>query len=620
MPNRRIPARPSQAKQIDVALRARYPFLKTRLFQTGHDRYLIWFDAHQLDASLIAREFDQEICFASMAVTLNNVLPTIYEAELEPLRDRDIGNLAGQPLSVYDLRLLLAGRLPDLPPLTTSEPDGGDLLLFFPRALADHEAAAVTKIARDVLPEWDIRFAVAETEAPPASENVLRILPPSLRPWREAYVEEDEAYWHDHAEAIFAGNIGPDSVVDRTALGSSCLLNPQLGPTIDLRQALLCYDTVLLQPPLAEETEQFLERQTLSREDVALLARCGRLKLLLAQPEERCDTKLISQIVEGEPSAIIPRRRAAAVVAADLVATADDYIFANDGLLEATPVLAEAVAERSGTSAKQILDMLLWPISARRSSFLALQDAGLLGIGHFGVSTSVARELSAYHGRDVQLEATVFAMDVHAAHAFKATLIPADGLQSAWTGQLAYMGARLNFYRAFNDRLAPAWVGNEQRRASGHILLPNIPLFDFNPVAPLEDLLVFTARASDRRKGFGLISRLSMLPEDERAGEMERLARELYRREVRKSGRGLALDTTSNLVDVATAVVGSSFPPFVAAGKLFRFAREQSRRIAAMDRFWDALDRDLPERFRPDADLDFLSKMSRVAELHYRNP
>jgi hypothetical protein len=77
----------------------------------------------------------------------------------------------------------------------------------------------------------------------------------------------------------------------------------------------------------------------------------------------------------------------------------------------------------------------------------------------------------------------------------------------------------------------------------------------------------------------------------------------------------MALDTTTNLMDFGAAIADFAVAPIVPAAKLLRLVKEQSRRIPALDRFWDNFQQDLPARLRPDADLDFLSKVSRVAEL-----
>lgn len=140
-------------------------------------------------------------------------------------------------------------------------------------------------------------------------------------------------------------------------------------------------------------------------------------------------------------------------------------------------------------------------------------------------------------------------------------------------------------------------------------------MFDFERHASLDHILHFTRSASLRRKGRGLITRLSELPEDQRAGEIERLSNELFHQGLKRDRRSFVIEGLSDIVDVGGAVAGLPVPPLKSGVGLWNLLRVSARSVRVLDSFFDQLEQDGPAKLKGDDELDFLSKVSRVATL-----
>ena len=235
--------------------------------------------------------------------------------------------------------------------------------------------------------------------------------------------------------------------------------------------------------------------------------------------------------------------------------------------------------------------------------------------GRCGCSGKLLGKLQRVTGRDVRLEALATSDGVHIAHTLNATFIPPLEEMKGWIEPRRIVGDRLNFYRSFNTRITAAWADNERRREEKIRLLPPIPIFEFDRHAKVSDLIRVSSYQSTRRKGRALLARLSELPVKERQAEIDRLSSELYELGARKEKRVMYLDAADNVKEVGAALMDVTLPPVRSAWNLVQMVLRVGRRIPAFDNFMDDLQQDLtPQQFR-NSDLDFLSKIERVAEL-----
>lgn len=605
-------------RRTDVMLRAQYPHLITRIFQITHDSFAIVFPTELQDAKDIAQHFNDAIRPVTVPVTVSNTIPQNPIREIQPIPDSAIAEgFEGYSFSAFDLANYFASRYPSLPGLRSVRSDSyPTLTLTFSQVLSGSEDATVRSVIASLMPDWPLKIAVADVDAAQGPHDPLRIVAAKLRQDAPKFVRQDEEYFWRHIDPIFEGRMTSRDHPAMTSSGMACYVDASVHPQIDLRQLLLLYDTIFLSPPLEDSPQNpFWQSQAATKADLLHVIEARRLRLVLRQPEERCDLRWLEEVHERSSHAIVGRLSAGALLAADLVTTANSYTLARPEHRSAVATLARALAAEFGVPERDTRELLLWPVGARLMSPQLVLDRGLMGMPSLGLGNLLAKQIERDTGKDARLEAIVAADGIHIAHLLGATLIPPrDGLQD-WLPARKALAARLNFYRNFNSHVAAAWASNERRKEARLSLLPPLPLFNFGKHASIDDILALSAATSIRFSGRALVSRLAEMPDHERVEEINRLEKELYTHQISRERRNLNLDTADAAVGVANDLLSIGLLPVMSGLKLVHRIIKLARHNGAFDSFADELERSIGGHFGRNADIDFLDKVSRVAAL-----
>ena len=146
------------------------------------------------------------------------------------------------------------------------------------------------------------------------SDDALHISPAKFRTKLPSFTVVDEQYWFDNVDDIYARRKRPQHKFDSEKIGIACLIDFSTGRNfVNLRQALMTFDTLFVVPPIFENSEGW-DNQGLSLKDIQDAIFSGRLKFVLTQNEERLDTSLLERAFESDPSSVIGRRRAASIL------------------------------------------------------------------------------------------------------------------------------------------------------------------------------------------------------------------------------------------------------------------------------------------------------------------
>jgi hypothetical protein len=602
-------------KQTDLRFRSRFPWVQTRLFETSQHNFSIFVSKAQMDVEHAADEFNNKIRPLGLHVQLANDLPQNYLREISGVPDAELGQIISLNLSHGDIRIQINANFPHFPHYVDVTVCGREFTFAFADMLTEEQLNEFRQWVHSIEPEIVLKIQTSSPNPKPLETDILRILPSKMRAFKRPYVIEDEDFWHQNIKEIYRGGLRPDDVVNLESWGTSCLIDATNTESIDLRQALLCFDTIILHVPLSEDAQAFRDKQQLNDTDLAKLAEAGRLRLVMQQPEERLDWNMIDAVLEASQNAIIGRRRSSALIAADIVETSQHYLLSKPELFPVLQLIAKGVSDRLKSKPETVLRSILWPVAAMRESFDKLNCNGLMSVAGFSVGNEFSEAYEEISGRDVRLEAMMFGASVHVAHAFNATLIPATNNLAGWNDPMRMMGERLNFYRSFNNKLAPAWIGNQERRASGVEIMPAIPIFNFEHHATISHILEFTRVRSDRNKGRSLISRLADLPIQQREDEIDRLSKELLERDIQRGSRKIALDLAKAGGEISVFAAGFNMLPIGPMWSALIHALRSLRSNATVDSFFESIERDLPEGLQQNRDLDFLSKVYRVATL-----
>jgi hypothetical protein len=392
-----------------------------------------------------------------------------------------------------------------------------------------------------------------------------------------------------------------------------CFVDATIGDHINFRQLLALYDTVYFSPPLQEGHQKFLDSQALTEADLLVLIETGRLKILQTQAEERLNIPFLSAAAERSAAGIIGRRSAAALLIADIVHMSDNYRLSDPSHYAAVGELSRALAEKSGLSANKLLQFILWPIEARRAATWPLLDRGSKGVPPIGVGSHFASFVKKLTGKDLELEFLMSSEKVHLAHAINATVFPMREEPEGLHGLAKMMGDALNFYRSFNTELVASWVGNVERKERRKVLLPPLPIFEFDATVPIAEVLAATARPVMRNRGRALFGRLADMTEEARSAEIKDLNTQLRR--FGKPAGMFSLDTLDTALSVVAPAAGFPYPPLGGLAKLASQLLAFGKRYPPVDSFFERLRVELSPNGVKKRELEFLSQIDRVASL-----
>ena len=607
------------ARRIDANLRHRFPHLVTTLYEVEADRFVIVFDPSLERVSTIEKEFQHSIRFVTASVDLANDEPDTYLRRIPPLSDTDaLGQLTGLSLRRIDITNLLLSRFRVIESVQIDEPStGGKVRITLAGRIEAQTVAAVSRFMKSLHLPADFDVEVSSVQSPetadPATGFPLAILASRLRPDAPSYVPRDEAFWFDNITSIAGNEFSVEAKLGLRNDVCRCHLDLTLGQQqMNLRQAILLYDEVWCSLPLAEAHREFLKRQALTEDDLLALVECGRLRFVTTQPEERLSVRFLEAAYERNEFSILGRRTTAALLVSDVVRTAESSYFNDPELASVLPLVCDVAAEHSKRERHDLLRLFLWPFASRRGSLHNLLERGSWGSPVADLAEVVASDLALRHGLDLRLELRTLSPPVHIAHALNATLFGSMSEPSGWDQLRSLIGWHLNFHRNFNEQSASSWVENEMRRKSGHVVMPAVRLFEFDPRVSIAQIVSDSSLWSTRAKGRSLYSRLANLPEDERQAEIDALENELRRRAIRPARTIINFDTFDTIAGTASAVLGFIWPPMAGYKKLTGEIVEALRRVRKIDRVMTRLQESVRSS-QTQRDLDFLSRIDRVA-------
>ncbi len=580
------------------------------------------------DALQYADEFANKFRPITVQVSISNEIPSAG-LEIPSIGDDDIAsNLEGFHLSRSDMEVCIAGLFPNAPPINFCDNIGPrNFEIGFETELSKDLAEGIQAFVEPHLRGLSVAITIRRPEPKvEMSKQVRSMTANDFKPFRQRlgvpqFVKEEEEWWFGNLDRIARGYVTPRSFSITEDAGMACYIHGTAFPQIDLRQALLAFDTIYLEPPLCEDENlsglpSFWTSQSINRDDLLRLIEKDRVRLIHSQPEERGDLGLLREAREANPKGVIGRRMTAALMFSDIVETANEYRLSQDDLESDVLELIKRLADIHKAPLGEVARSVLCPNYMRRLAVENLTRQGTMGSTSFDQGRLFGEVIQRVRGKEVLIESYMFGQCIQTAHTLNATYIPHtphDSYVESWINPMALMGDRLNFYRSMSTRLTAAWATNQRGIESRRIVLPPIPLFDFDRSAPIDDILLFTSRPSIRRKGRSLVARVSELPEEERASEMSRLQKKLYELGVKNERREMStsfLDASLTLADYAAS---TALFPFTAGWTMLKAMIHAARRSPSLDRFLDSLEADLS---RPgNDDLHFLSKISRVAKI-----
>ena len=250
-------------RRIELGIRAKYPYLKTKIFQVSEYNFFIFVENTYDNFNQISKDFNHTIRFITAPVKLVNVVPSEFIKKIPIISDKDIpSKFEGLPMTIYQLSNHVECLHPGF---------------VVSKVIENHEERKITiEIKGEINEEIksDIKFTLSNLKGPYTFEITDKgtqksILAPSNMVFEIAsatsqkrlnspYIDRDEELWFNNVEDIYQNKFRKDDLYFYDSSKTSCLVNFSVFQNSNLRNHLLLYDTVYCVLPLRDNMKSFL--------------------------------------------------------------------------------------------------------------------------------------------------------------------------------------------------------------------------------------------------------------------------------------------------------------------------------------------------------------------------
>jgi hypothetical protein len=206
-----------------------------------------------------------------------------------------------------------------------------------------------------------------------------------------------------------------------------------------------------------------------------------------------------------------------------LVETADNYLLNTPSLLPELRALSGLLGEKLQLDSTYLYESLSWPIRARRQSFEALNANGIYSTAAFGVNTFLEPFIRRVTSRDLGLEFSVAAANIHLANALNATYFPHATPDGEFSDQVfaSIMGEALNFYKNSTAGHFKSLIDRQHKVESGVLPINPIEVFDINSYVSIEELERVLSQDTDHAGSKKLMETLAALSPEQRKAKID---------------------------------------------------------------------------------------------------
>ena len=217
--------------------------------------------------SEITECFNNSIRIIGNWIEILGSAPLSYEAIIDNIDlDNTISNYEGVDITINDIIGLITNRFPKI--------------LFYNMATDSSDRTAFNIIVDDSTTDKEIdlihtflhnmKFTFKKVNIDRSNGNIRpdeKALQVELvlGNKKQDFEARDCEYWFDHAEAIYHGNITISDIDWIDMSKTRCYLDASTFESINLRNAILLYDNVIISPPYKKYLGDFLNSQKVSR-------------------------------------------------------------------------------------------------------------------------------------------------------------------------------------------------------------------------------------------------------------------------------------------------------------------------------------------------------------------
>lgn len=421
----------NSVRRSDLTLRSRYIGLETEIYQLEAYRFAIYCKNYRGNFAKLSAYFANSIRRAGTWVELTLKRPKDYLLKLEPISlSNVVDEFKGAYITQADIENAIIDRFPEVDIRKIGTVTGLGFAIKVEVApettqeMIDEMKAVLSNLdfGTDQVEVCRSSNVGSETNEPyMQSPDVMQLGIDKQLP----FTVDEADYWFANADRIYSGKLTRSLMPRIYSLTTSCCLDCSHHNPVNIRNALLLYNTVYLILPLKNEFETFLEEQNLSRKELLSLAELGKVIFLLSNLESRYDRQFLLDLYHCNPLSIIGRRGINTIVAAFLTETRSHFLSHFPGVADTAKAVRE-LAEKSDDPALYTIENLLsWPIVEPADSFTLLNSHGPLALGLMGLDRVLQPSLNQNEARafdDLSLLLHFTGSTVFLSAAFNSTL------------------------------------------------------------------------------------------------------------------------------------------------------------------------------------------------------
>lgn len=146
------------------------------------------------------------------------------------------------------------------------------------------------------------------------------------KPKRESKIDREyeckkkgAEFWFENATKIYNDELKKEDISFFDKDTSKCSLNASVFQNVDIRNLILLYDEIYLEPPIKGHMNEFLKYQNMREDEFIELANKGKLKLMLSNEIVGYDRRVLDAINSSAPNSMWDSKMINSILASDFV-------------------------------------------------------------------------------------------------------------------------------------------------------------------------------------------------------------------------------------------------------------------------------------------------------------
>ena len=418
-------------KRCDLTLRTKYWGLVTEIYQLDIFRFVIACNNFRGNFEELSKDFENNIRQIGTDVSLVDKKPEQYLKKIKNISfDNVVDNFRATCVTLNDLKNFIKLKFYYVEIIQVSVPVTGvdfEILIEVSTETSDvqiemmHKVLAETDLGTDVITIKKTKRFKNEERKLKVEHDVMILNHYEMLP----FTINEGVFWLDNAEKIYTGNFERSELTFFRPETTKCFFDFSFFDNINIRNALLLYDTVYIAPPLYDKMSDFLTKQRMTQEELIELIEMGKVVLLLPNDEAKYDKNLIFEAYKNSPLSIVGRRGINTLLASYLAETTKKYEILHPNIYDISSEIFMVGTKDNNAKIQNMARFIAWPKLALIKSFSGFNVLSPMSISEFGINNVLNENiLPVTKDQNIGFEFIVNSLNTHIATSLQATYFP----------------------------------------------------------------------------------------------------------------------------------------------------------------------------------------------------